>query len=73
MAIKKTAMPAARVPRSPHGLWSTPAVFVLASIGYVVGLEPAARSLGYHVTCERTFMTGRGEAALSVYRIDAPR
>lgn len=39
MAIKTTAKPAARVPKSPHGLWSSPGVFALASMGYVVGLN----------------------------------
>lgn len=39
MSIKKTAKPVPRPAKSPHGLWSTPGVFVLASIGYVVGLN----------------------------------
>ncbi len=39
MAIKKTAKPIPRAPKSAHGLWSTPTVFALASVGYVVGLN----------------------------------
>ena len=39
MAIKKTAKPIPRAPKSPHGLWSTPGVFALACVGYVVGLN----------------------------------
>ena len=39
MVIKKTAKPIPRAPKFPHGLWSTPAVFVLASVGYVIGLN----------------------------------
>lgn len=39
MVIKKTAKPVPRPPKSPHGLWSSPSMFVLASIGYVVGLN----------------------------------
>ena len=39
MAIKKIAQPVPRAPKSPHGLWSSPGVFALASMGYVVGLN----------------------------------
>lgn len=41
-------------------------------IGYVPGLEQAARELGYRVTLERRFATRRGLPVLSLYRIDAP-
>jgi NSS family neurotransmitter:Na+ symporter len=49
MAIKKTAKPVPRAPRSLHGLWSTPGVFVLASVGYVVGLNNIWQ-FPYHAT-----------------------
>jgi hypothetical protein len=43
-----------------------------AHISYVPALEKVAPELGYRVTLERTFVTGRRVPVLSLYRIDAP-
>ena len=46
MAGIKTS-PLARAPKSVHGLWSTPGMFVLAAAGYVIGLNSVWR-FPYH-------------------------